>query len=492
MHKNMTARRWPVVTISLVLINVAAYLYTYPQIISQESTLSFARQDVLSLAARHPELKLPPAAAEFVDDVQASDPAAWAALQTPSLWAVDQFDLSVRTMTDPRELQQAMDTAVARYSDLAANSTAEHYAFFSVRPSPLSYITSMFLHAGALHLIANMWFLWLAGIVLEDAWGRPLYLGFYFLAGLAGTQVHALLNPGSFTPLVGASGAVAGLMGAFLVCYPKLKIQLVVYQIFSISRPWVSAYWLLPLWFVMQVFGAKGLGPKDGVPYWQLAGGFTFGVLAALAIHNSRLEKRASQAIEDKVSFVPDAEVKQASELIEQGKLDEAASVLKMLLETNSDSVGAWNLLRSVHWKRQEIPACCEIAGKLCAVNIRTGMPDAAWLDYQEYDNLGGDKLPPAVWLEVCRVPEANHDYKSALKTYEKLAATHPARRQGLIAQIAAARILLINLDRPDEALQRYQSAWDSNVPHADLNREIDAGIKAATLAVRKKLSPTL
>ena len=93
------SRRWPVVTISLVLINVAAYLYTYPQIISQESTLSFARQDVLSLAARHPELKLPPAAAEFVDDVQASDPAAWAALQTPSLWAVDQFDLSVRTMT---------------------------------------------------------------------------------------------------------------------------------------------------------------------------------------------------------------------------------------------------------------------------------------------------------------------------------------------------------------------------------------------------------
>jgi hypothetical protein len=111
-------------------------------------------------------------------------------------------------------------------------------------------------------------------------------------------------------------------------------------------------------------------------------------------------------------------------------------------------------------------------------------MLDAAWLDYQEYENLGGDKLFPAVWLEMCRVPEANQDYRRTLQVYEKLAAAHPAKRQGLAAQIAAARILLTKLDRPGDALQLYHAAAQSAVPHLDLNPEIEAGAKAATQAI--------
>ncbi len=94
------------------------------------------------------------------------------------------------------------------------------------QPTAISYLTANFLHGGWMHLIGNMWFLWLAGFVLEDVWGRWLYSAFYLIAGAAALQFYAWSNPGSITPTLGASGAVAALMGAFLVRFPKMKIEM--------------------------------------------------------------------------------------------------------------------------------------------------------------------------------------------------------------------------------------------------------------------------
>ena len=144
-------------------------------------------------------------------------------------------------------------------------------------------------------------------------------------------------------------------------------------------------------------------------------------------------------------------------------------------------------MLRAIHWRRNEIPACRDVAGKLCVLNIEARMYEAAWLDYEEFLNLGGDKMPPAVWLELCRVPEERGDYKRALSEYERLAAAHPAEREGLLAQLGAARILLTRLDRPDEALRLYEAASASTVPHLDLEREIESGIRVAKTAISKR-----
>jgi len=92
-------------------------------------------------------------------------------------------------------------------------------------PKPIAYLTANFLQGGWLHLIGNMWFLWLAGAILEDTWGRVIYPIIYLVAGAAALQFHAWLNPGSLAPTLGASGAVAALMGAFLVRFPKTKIE---------------------------------------------------------------------------------------------------------------------------------------------------------------------------------------------------------------------------------------------------------------------------
>src|SRR5258708_9209228 len=123
----------------------------------------------------------------------------------------------------------------------------------------------MFLHIGWLHLIGNMWFLWLAGFILEERWGRVIYPIFYLLAGIAASLVHTISDPSSIVPALGASGAVAALMGGFLARFPKLKIHMLWYMLIFRVRFKAPAYWLLPLWLLMEVFYGSLFGQASGI-----------------------------------------------------------------------------------------------------------------------------------------------------------------------------------------------------------------------------------
>ena len=118
----------------------------------------------------------------------------WAEMQNPNSDAVDEWDARTRLIQDPAELQEEMDSLGDQYSQLTASSITERYAFIPAHPKPITYITSTFLHVDWWHVIGNMWFLWLAGFVLEDAWGRPLYLLIYLAAGAFACQFDAWIN----------------------------------------------------------------------------------------------------------------------------------------------------------------------------------------------------------------------------------------------------------------------------------------------------------
>jgi membrane associated rhomboid family serine protease len=491
-HENMTARRWPVITLGLILINFLVFLCTYPAIEQQEDSLWSVKMHVLILSARHPELTASPKARQFVADFQADDPADWAEMQTPDYKAIDDWDAQMRNLDDREQLQTEMDSIAAEYAKLTASSIEERFAFIPAHPRPIAYLSSTFLHGGWLHLIGNMWFLWLAGFVLEDVWGRPLYLAFYLLAGFAGTQLYAWSDPGSLGASFGASGAVAGLMGAFLVRFPKLKIRLVWlfdFGLFGFWPLWVRAYWLLPLWAGMEIYYGGAAGQGDGVAHWAHVGGFAFGALTALAIRYSGLEHKANKAIEEKISWTADPEINEASALMDQGKLAGAAAMLNGYLVEKPDSLSAWGLLQIVHWRKNETPACREATRKLCTLNLQAGMYEAAWQDYEEFLNLGGDKMPAAAWLELCRVAEERKDYQRALTEYHELFAAYPSERQGLMAQIGAARISLRRLRCPDEALRLYRAASASAIPHLDLEQDIESGIQEAECALTHRVA---
>jgi membrane associated rhomboid family serine protease len=147
-------------------------------------------------------------------------------------------------------------------------------------------ISSMFLHGGWLHLIGNMWFLWLFGNNVEDSMGHGRYLVFYLLSGLAAAAAQTLVNPSSAIPMVGASGAISGVMGAYIVLYPRVRVHMLIFLGFFITRAVVPAYVMLGYWFLLQILGGlPSLGGEDtgGVAVWAHAGGFVAGaVLIAL------------------------------------------------------------------------------------------------------------------------------------------------------------------------------------------------------------------
>ena len=135
--------------------------------------------------------------------------------------------------------------------------------------------TSMFLHGGLLHLGGNMLYLWVFGNNIEDTKGKPVYLLFYLAAGIVATLAHVALDPGSTIPLVGASGAIAGVMGAYLVLFPRVQIRSLIVFFLILFRD-IEARWLLGIWFVSQFF----IGQDSGVAWAAHVGGFVFGVLA--------------------------------------------------------------------------------------------------------------------------------------------------------------------------------------------------------------------
>lgn len=149
--------------------------------------------------------------------------------------------------------------------------------------------TSMFLHGGWLHLIGNCWYLWIFGDNVEDRLGHARYLLFYLGAGFASGALHVAAMPGSVVPTVGASGAIAGVLGAYLVMFPHARVITLVPLFVFIQLMALPAVIVLGLWFVFQFFsGALSLlyssDQSGGTAWWGHIGGFAFGVLATLML----------------------------------------------------------------------------------------------------------------------------------------------------------------------------------------------------------------
>ena len=144
-------------------------------------------------------------------------------------------------------------------------------------PAPLSLITSMFMHGGWMHLIGNMLFLWVLGDNVEDAMGHGRFIVFYLLCGVAAALTHAGLDPASTTPMIGASGAISGVIGAYLILHPKVQILTLAFRFFI----HIPAYIMLGIWIALQVFNvsmASGAG-GGGVAWWAHIGGLIAGVV---------------------------------------------------------------------------------------------------------------------------------------------------------------------------------------------------------------------
>jgi rhomboid family protein len=187
-----------------------------------------------------------------------------------------------------------LNRMVYLYGIVPARYTAAHgLAHTSPGGFFIPIFASMFIHGGWLHLIGNMLFLFVFGRSIEDRYGHLGFLFLYFLSGLAAAITHILVNAGSPVPTIGASGAIAGVLGAYAVCYPRAKISTLIFLIFFFWKVEIPALFLLGFWFLIQfITGYQMLAIQTatggGVAWWAHVGGFMMGIFLVIVMRPKR------------------------------------------------------------------------------------------------------------------------------------------------------------------------------------------------------------
>ena len=165
-------------------------------------------------------------------------------------------------------------------------------AFVNPVPEPLTLITYQFLHGGWMHLLSNMAFLWVFADNIEDAFGHFGFLLFYLLCGIAAGLLHTLMQPDSGAPLIGASGAVSGVLASYLLLYPKARVWILLFM--RIPLP-ISAFWALSGWFALQLISIFiSSGDELQVAWWAHIGGFLAGLILTFVLRSRLLVRTSS------------------------------------------------------------------------------------------------------------------------------------------------------------------------------------------------------
>jgi membrane associated rhomboid family serine protease len=161
-------------------------------------------------------------------------------------------------------------------------------------PNWLTPLTSMFLHGSWFHLLANLWFLWIFGNNVEDSMGHVRFVVFYLLCGLAAAGLQVAADPSSAIPMVGASGAIGGVMGAYVLLYPRVHVYVLIILGFYVTTVAVPAMMMLGYWFLLQLVGGFGslAAEGGGVAFWAHVGGFVAGAVLVRLFRNPRLLER--------------------------------------------------------------------------------------------------------------------------------------------------------------------------------------------------------
>jgi len=249
---NIPTDRFPVVTVALILINVVVFL-------GLQGVKGFSSVDdttVVKYGAIPYELTHPGKHCGLGDRVTA----------TGKLITSENGSVACEGTT--------VDTAEGK-TEIRSISGSEPSTWLTI-------LTAMFMHGGFLHIIGNMLFLWIFGNNVEDSMGPLKFVAFYLLSGVAALALQVAFSPDSTVPTIGASGAVAGVLGGYILLYPRARVLTLIFIIFFVTLIEVPAVVMLGLWFLQQIyFGAADLSDPTGggVAYFAHVGGFAFGLI---------------------------------------------------------------------------------------------------------------------------------------------------------------------------------------------------------------------
>lgn len=485
-HEKGTVSRIPIVTIALIITNIIVFLFTIRDINDYDANkqMTTVRMHIVLLKARYNDLVVSPDAQQIVDNLRERYPQYWRRISDPDREPVDKWEqqLADDQRPDMNRLQAEMDSLCKELTQLQDSDTSILwlYAYHSYHPKYRSFVTSQFLHGGILHLLGNMWILWLCGVLIEDAWGPFIVLAFYLVAGVFAAMFHGAIEPHSITPLIGASGSIAGLMGAMLARFPKTKIKMLFWVVIKPYTFFAPVYVLAPLWFLLEIMW--GVVGDQGIAHWAHVGGFAFGLCGGFLLSISSIEKWVNPGKEDEDNPMAfeDAQFNQAETLLEQRHPDAAIAAIRPYLKKNPDSLAGYELLlKAQTWKSDTQGQVNETIPQLIRINGADGNLAGASDYLKQYRTLGGTMLPAPIWLDLCRSYEKYDMLDVAVREYQQLGQSYYATDPiSLTALMSAARIMLFKLNRPQDAERLYLAARNSPIPHLELTNVIEQGLK--------------
>ena len=363
-HEDQIVQRMPYITIAIIFFNILIFLFTSQSMKINQKICQEKMVNIVNFYNAHPSLDIDKIAKEHELGVIRE-------FLPHSEKSIPMYDKD-STSND----QTLFVELIKEYNQAAQSSPYYKYGLVPKDPKLFNYLSSIFMHGGFFHLLFNMIFLWLVGCNIEDRWGRPLYLGFYLISGITASWAHILFFPNSLIPLIGASGAIAGCMGAFMVMMYKTKIR-IFYLIWIIAIRSgtfeVSTLVALPFWLAQQLYYAlSNNSVGGGVAFWAHIGGFIFGAIAASAIIKAKIEEKfIKPKIDKKISYSQDPRILDSMKNYDLELYDEAIASLEEVLKTNPRNVDAILLLSRIYRKQEKIQDAVLILEKLESIYIR-------------------------------------------------------------------------------------------------------------------------
>jgi len=480
-HEQTSVRRQPWVTWTLMALCLAAFLITLPGQTARVREGGERLQEALNYFVEHPYLEPPPRLRKlFITRIGEE--------QTDA-----QIDLMRQIGSKPpesesevQEQQAKLEALVEKSFNAIEDTPLKRWGLVPTHFRPSSLLTYQFMHAGWMHLLGNLFLLFLVGPFVEDVWGRPLYATFYLAAGAFAGLMFMVRYPALEAPLIGASGAIAGVMGAFLIRYWHTKIRFLYWFFVFVGTFEAPAWLMLPLWFFKELFfaGTMDSMARDagggGVAFWAHVWGFAFGVIVASTIAYFHVEERyIHSSIETKITLVDNTAVESAARLAEAGDTAAAIGALRRELATHPENMDAATALWNLCFRTQQMNVALPYMLEAIRRAARRGDNDFALSSWEEVLRGTGGRVPvePALGVRLAELLAAADRDPTACDTLS-LAWQH--RQDNITAPI------LLRMARLATTLQSPHAAAiiDAALAHPEASPETRAELEAARAAV--------
>lgn len=402
-------RRLPYITIGLIVVNTIIYFITSIIFSGQVRDLERVHQELFEIEER------------FVYKIIETDPEL---LRTGDIneWR-ERFKEGDIIPVDS-EYFATWKKLYDEYERIQAGLVFEQLGFKPNQFDIIKMFTSMFIHANFFHLLFNMLFLWLVGCNIEDDWSWKIFLGLYFLSGFFACLMHFIVFPKSPVPLVGASGAIAGVMGAFMIRHYRTKIRF-AYFLWFFFRPYFGTFSVyagiaLPFWFVQQILGVSW-SSESGTAYWAHIGGFIFGAAVSTTFRFLGIEKKyiAPMVEESFEKYKVSPSMKEATQRMDSGDTAGALPMLLTIINEEPYNYDAPLMLARIYCEKEHHDDAALMYNNALKIIMQTDDSAVLLSTYEEIKEKGLlEKLSEKNIYSVASMFESHNRFEEAVHMY--------------------------------------------------------------------------